>query len=143
MFSFRWHPSRLVRAWVALGLAIIGAVLVWAALPRPSTPDPTLATAPNGHGTPSTSATVPEASADRPTPRAVRATFGIGSRGWFCRNLTQSPCLYRSLASDRGWSTLGWKGTERWRCQKILPTLDGSQEGPHQVHSGRPSSLDT
>jgi hypothetical protein len=27
MFSFRWHPSRLVRASVALGLAIIGAVL--------------------------------------------------------------------------------------------------------------------
>jgi hypothetical protein len=43
---------------------------VWAALPRPSTPDPTLATAPNGQGTPSTSAPAPEASAERPTPRA-------------------------------------------------------------------------
>jgi hypothetical protein len=61
MFSFRWHPSRLVRAWVALGLAIIGAVLVWAA-------------------------------------------------------------------------------TERWRCQKILPALDGSLEGPRRMLSGRPSS---
>ena len=70
MFSFRWHPSRLVRASVALGLAIIGAVLVWAALPGPSTPDPTLATAPNGQGTPSTAAPVPEASAERPTLRA-------------------------------------------------------------------------
>jgi hypothetical protein len=43
---------------------------VWAALPRPSTPDPTLATAPNGQGTPSTSAPVPEASAERPTLQA-------------------------------------------------------------------------
>ena len=70
MFSFRWHPSRLVRASVALGLAIIGAVLVWAALPRPSSPDPTLATAPNGQRTPSMSAPVPEASAQRPTLQA-------------------------------------------------------------------------
>jgi sortase (surface protein transpeptidase) len=70
MVSSRWHPSRQVRAWVAVGLAIIGAVLVWVALARPSTSDPTVVdTAPNGHSTPSTSAPTPEASPERPTPR--------------------------------------------------------------------------
>ena len=46
--SSSWHPSRRVRALIAVGLAIIGAVLVWAALARPSTPDSALAPAPNG-----------------------------------------------------------------------------------------------
>ena len=36
------------RALIAVGLGIIGAVLVWAALARPSTPDSALAPAPNG-----------------------------------------------------------------------------------------------
>jgi sortase (surface protein transpeptidase) len=56
VFSSGWHPSRLVRACIAIGLASIGAVLIWVALPRPSTPDPILAPAPNDH---STSATAP------------------------------------------------------------------------------------
>jgi sortase (surface protein transpeptidase) len=51
----RWHPSRLVRVCIAAGLAIIGAVLIWAALPRPSSPDPALAPAPNDHNMSSTS----------------------------------------------------------------------------------------
>jgi Sortase domain len=37
------NPSRLVRALIAVGLAFIGAVLVWTALVRPSTPDAALA----------------------------------------------------------------------------------------------------
>ena len=45
----RWHPSRLVKASIAIGLAIIGTVLVWAALPRPSAPDSALVGAPDGH----------------------------------------------------------------------------------------------
>jgi Sortase domain len=69
VFSSGWHPSRLVRACIAVGLAIIGAVLIWAALPRPSTPDPALAPAPSDH---SMSATSPAA---KPTqkPRAPSA----------------------------------------------------------------------
>ena len=41
--SSSWTPSRPVKALIAVGLAIIGAVLVWAALARPSTPDSALA----------------------------------------------------------------------------------------------------
>ena len=70
MFRSGWHPSRLVRVCIAVGLAIIGAVLIWSALPRSSTPDPILAHAPNEHSMPSTPAAVPEASPKRPTPRA-------------------------------------------------------------------------
>jgi sortase (surface protein transpeptidase) len=70
MFNSRWHPSRHVRAWIAVGLAIMGAVLVWAAFAWPSTSEPTLAPAQNGESTPTTSAQAPEASPERPAPRA-------------------------------------------------------------------------
>jgi sortase (surface protein transpeptidase) len=73
MFRSSRHPSRLVPAWIAVGLAIIGAVLAWAALARPSIPDTTVATAPNGHSTPPTSAPAPEASPERPGPRADKS----------------------------------------------------------------------
>jgi sortase (surface protein transpeptidase) len=67
--SSRWHPRRLVRVSIAVGLAIIGVVLVWAALARPSTPDSALAGAPSGPSTPSTSP-----AASKPIPeRASRA----------------------------------------------------------------------
>jgi sortase (surface protein transpeptidase) len=68
--SFSWHPSRRVRALIAIGLGIIGAVLVWAALARPSTPDSALAPAPTGDGMPSTSPNAPQAPPERPTERA-------------------------------------------------------------------------
>jgi hypothetical protein len=67
--SFSWHPSRLVRALIAVGLGIIGAVLVWVALARPSIPDSALAPAPNGDSMPSTSPSAPRATPDRPTER--------------------------------------------------------------------------
>jgi hypothetical protein len=67
--SSRWHPSRLVRASIALGLAIIGAVLVWVALARPSTPDSAFESAPNEHST-STSPSAPKPSPERSTARA-------------------------------------------------------------------------
>ena len=57
-FSSR-RPSRLVRALIAVGLAIIGAVLVGAALVKPSNPDSVFTGAPNGHSTPSSSAPKP------------------------------------------------------------------------------------
>ena len=66
----RWHRSRLVRASVAVGLAIVGVLLVWAALARPSTPGSALAGAPNGHSMPSTSPSAPEPTSGRPTVRA-------------------------------------------------------------------------
>ena len=53
--STSWRSSRLVRALIAVGLAVIGAVLVWAGLARPSTPGSAFTGAPNGHSMPSTS----------------------------------------------------------------------------------------
>src|SRR5688500_16582359 len=68
--SSSWHASRLVRASIAVGLAVIGAVLVWAALARPSIPDSALAPGPHGHSVPSTSPGVPQPTPDRATARA-------------------------------------------------------------------------
>jgi len=59
-----------VRALIAIGLGIIGAVLVWAALARPSTPDSALAPVPNGDGMPSASPSATKASRERPEERA-------------------------------------------------------------------------
>jgi sortase (surface protein transpeptidase) len=66
--SSRWRQSRLVRALIAVGLAIIGAVLVWAALARPSTSESAPTGAPNGHGVASVSPSAP-----KPTPEGTRA----------------------------------------------------------------------
>ena len=68
--SSQWPPGVLVRASIAVGLAIVGVVLVWAGLARPSTPDSALAGAPNGHGLPSTPPTASQSSPERPAARA-------------------------------------------------------------------------
>ena len=62
--STSWRSSWLVRALIAVGLAVIGAVLVWAGLARPSTPGSAFTGAPNGHSMPSTSPPSPS----QPTP---------------------------------------------------------------------------
>jgi hypothetical protein len=70
------HPRGRVRASIAVGLAVVGVVLVWAALARPSTPDPAIAGPPAAPGRSSTSPSaakpVPErgtAGADQPNVR--------------------------------------------------------------------------
>jgi sortase (surface protein transpeptidase) len=68
--SSRWRPSRLVRASIALGFAIMGTVLVWVAVARPSTPDTAFDSAPNGHSTPSTSPSAPKPTPERSAARA-------------------------------------------------------------------------
>jgi sortase (surface protein transpeptidase) len=68
--SSRWHPSRLVSASIAIGLAILGAVLVWAALAMPSTPEAALDSAPNDDSVPSTSPNAPQPTHERPTAGA-------------------------------------------------------------------------
>jgi sortase (surface protein transpeptidase) len=68
--SSSWNLSRPVRALIAVGLAIIGAVLVWAALARPSTPEPGLAPALNDQSVPSASPSAPQSTAKRPTAGA-------------------------------------------------------------------------
>jgi sortase (surface protein transpeptidase) len=68
--SSRWHRSRRVRALIAAALAILGVVLVWAALARPSLPDSALAEAPNGHSLPSTTSSAPKPTTERRTSGA-------------------------------------------------------------------------
>jgi sortase (surface protein transpeptidase) len=68
--SASWNSSRLVRALIAVGLAIFGAVLVWAALARPSAPDAAIVPAPKDQSMPSTSPSAPRPTAERPTAGA-------------------------------------------------------------------------
>ena len=68
--SSRWHPSRLVKASIALGLAIMGALLVWVAVATPSTPDSAVDNAPDGHTVPSTSSSASKPASERSTARA-------------------------------------------------------------------------
>ena len=68
--SSSWNPSRPLRALIAVGLAIIGAVLVWAALARPSTPDAALVPAPNDQSVPSPFPSTAQPIPDRPTAGA-------------------------------------------------------------------------
>ena len=60
-------PSRTARIAIAAGLAVLGAVLVWASVTGPSPTQPALASAPASQGLPSTSASAAESTADRPT----------------------------------------------------------------------------
>jgi sortase (surface protein transpeptidase) len=59
-----------VRALIAVGLAIMGAALVWMALARPSTPDSVFDSAPNGDSVPSTSPSSSKPASERSTARA-------------------------------------------------------------------------
>jgi sortase (surface protein transpeptidase) len=68
--SSRWHASRLVKASIALGLAILGGLLVWVALARPSTPNSAFDSEPDGHSVPSTSPGAPKPTPERSTARA-------------------------------------------------------------------------
>ena len=73
--SSRWHPSRPVKASIALGLAIMGTLLAWVALPRPSTPDSALIGAPDGYSmstSPSASKPISEGPSARRSKRDVR-----------------------------------------------------------------------
>jgi Sortase domain len=68
----RWHRSRLLRAGVAVGLAVVGSVLVWAAVVRPSVPGSAVG-APDGQAVPSISA-----GGSKPTPERATARAGQG-----------------------------------------------------------------
>jgi sortase (surface protein transpeptidase) len=76
-----WHASRLVKALIAAGLAIIGAVLVWAALARPSAPEPALAPAPDDHSMPSTSPRAPQPTPEETTAGADQTDLRDQTRG--------------------------------------------------------------
>jgi hypothetical protein len=76
-----WHASRLVRGLIAIGLAIIGVVLVWAALARPATPEPALAPAPDDQSVPSTSPGAPQPTSQESTARAGQTDLRDQTRG--------------------------------------------------------------
>jgi hypothetical protein len=65
-------PTRTARASIAVGLAVLGGVLVWTSIGGPSPTQPPLASAPEGQNLPSTSTSAAEPSAQRPTRRTDR-----------------------------------------------------------------------
>jgi hypothetical protein len=71
--SSRWYSSRLVRGSIAVGLAMVGVVLVWTAVARPSIPDSAIAGAPDGHSVSSTTSSGPKPNPKRATPPAGQA----------------------------------------------------------------------
>ena len=66
----RWDRSRLLKAGVAVGLAVVGALLVWAAVVRPADPGSAVVGGPDGQGVPSTSAGPSKSTPERSTARA-------------------------------------------------------------------------
>jgi hypothetical protein len=68
----RWGPRRLVRASVAVGMALIGVVLVHASLAGGSTPDPAIADTASAASMTSTSPNLAKPMDRRPTARADR-----------------------------------------------------------------------
>jgi len=70
--SFHRQRSRFVRVSIAAVLAVVGVVLVWAALPRAATPDPAVAGPPSEARSPSSSPSAGKPTAARPTTEADR-----------------------------------------------------------------------
>jgi hypothetical protein len=64
--SSSWNPSGSVRVLIAVGFAIIGAVLVWTALARPSSPEAAPAPGTNDQSVPSPSLSAPQGIPERP-----------------------------------------------------------------------------
>ena len=79
--SSSWRASWLVRALIAVGLAIIGVVLMWAALARPSTPEAAIDPAPNDHSMPSTSSSAPPPPSERPAAGADQTALRDKTKG--------------------------------------------------------------
>jgi sortase (surface protein transpeptidase) len=64
--SSSWNPSGSVRVLIAVGFAIIGAVLVWTALARPSIPEAAPAPGTNDQSLPSPSPSAPQRTPEGP-----------------------------------------------------------------------------
>lgn len=79
--SSSWRASWLMRALIAVGLAVIGVGLVWAALARPSTPDAATDPAPNDHSMPSTSSSAPPPPSERPAAGADQTALRDRTKG--------------------------------------------------------------
>ena len=66
---------------IAVGLAIIGVVLVWAALARPAAPEPALAPAPNDHSMRSTPPSAAQPTSQESTAQADQTDLRDQTRG--------------------------------------------------------------
>ena len=79
--SSSWNLSRPVKALIAVGLAMIGAMLVWEALANPSSPEPALAPAPNDQSARSASPSTPNPTRERPTAGADQTNLRDQTKG--------------------------------------------------------------
>lgn len=68
--GMRWGPNRLIRVWIAVGLAVAGVALVALAFIRPAGPDPALAGAPRDDNGPSASTAAPDHTPELPVAPA-------------------------------------------------------------------------
>ena len=110
--SSHGRPSRLVRAVVAVGLAVIGIVLVWAAQAARPVPAHPRGGAPNGYSEPSPSPVASKPTPERSTAGADQVDVRDKITGWSCPSRTRWRCRSQGLASDRDWSS--WARRE-WR----------------------------
>jgi hypothetical protein len=113
---------------------------VWAALARPSTPDAALAPAPNDQSALSTSPSARKPSPER--PGADQTNLHDQTKGLV---LPESEPVVVSIPRIGVQSRLVELGlnADGAMCHKTLPSLAGTFQGPHLVHSGRPSSPGT
>ena len=79
--SSSWNLSRPLKALIAVGLAMIGAMLVWEALANPPSPEPALAPAPNDQSARSASPSTPNPTRERPTAGADQTNLRDQTKG--------------------------------------------------------------
>ena len=124
------------------GPAIIGAVLVWAALARPSSSDAALAPAPNDHSMPSISPSAPKPTQNDLQQERIRPPsrpdHGAGFAGSDPVAISIPKIGVRSRLVD-----LGRDADGAMEVPQDPARAGWSSGGPHQVHSGRPSSPGT
>jgi hypothetical protein len=140
--SSSWNPSGSVRVLIAVGLAIIGAALVWTALARPSTPEAAPAPGTNDQSMPSTSFSAPRVSPGRPTA-GDKTDLRDKTTGVV---LPESDPVVVSIPRIGVRSRLAKLGLDDHGAMDVPakpPMLAGSLEGPRRVSWGRPSSPDT
>ena len=122
--SASWNLSRSVKALIAVGLAMVGAVLVWAALARPSTPDAALAPAPNDQSALSTSPSARKPSPERSTAGADQTNLHDQTKGLVLPESEPVAVSIPRIGVQSRLVELGLMPMERWRrhrpCRRWL-----------------------
>ena len=121
--SSSWNPSGSVRVLIAVGLAIIGAVLVWTALARPSIPEAAPAPGTSDQSMPSTSPSAPQATPGRPIARADKTDVRDKTTGVVLPESHPVACRYTEdwcpIEVGRPWKD-GWKDGRAKACRRWL-----------------------